>query len=287
MELSKKKVSIIIPCYNHELYIAEAIESALNQTYKNIEIVVINDASTDNSENIINTYAQKYKNIVFLNKKENKGVVFCRNLAISKSSGEYILPLDGDDKIAPTFVEKAVSILNNSQNVRIAYSRVKYFGANEKEFELGPFSPESIIFSNCITNTSMYRKDDFLAVGGYKEYMNEGLEDWDLWLSILEIAQNKKECAYKIDEILFFYRLFETKSRNTIGVDVLNKLYLLLIINHYSLYCSLPYFYSHISRALPANYKKKNRIIKILKIFIFILLFIILLLVLKGENLVF
>lgn len=72
---SNPKVSIIIPCFNQSKYIGEAITSALNQTYANIEIVIINDASTDDSKSIIENFAQKYRNIVFLNNEENKGVV--------------------------------------------------------------------------------------------------------------------------------------------------------------------------------------------------------------------
>ena len=89
-----KKVSIIIPCYNQAEFVPEAIESALNQTYKNVEIVVINDASKDNSSQVIQSYANKHTNIIFLDEEENKGVVKSRNLAISKCSGDYILPVD-------------------------------------------------------------------------------------------------------------------------------------------------------------------------------------------------
>ena len=116
-DMQGKKVSIIIPCYNQAQYVSEAIESALNQTYKNVEIVVINDASKDNGADVIKGYANKYPNIIFLDEKENKGVVKSRNLAILKSSGEYILPVDADDKIDSTFCEKAVKILDSDLDI--------------------------------------------------------------------------------------------------------------------------------------------------------------------------
>ena len=87
------KVSIIIPCYNQAEYVGESIESALKQTYENLEIVCINDGSTDNSSEVIKSYAEKYKNIVFLDEKTNRGVCCARNMAIAASSGEYIFCL--------------------------------------------------------------------------------------------------------------------------------------------------------------------------------------------------
>ena len=82
-----KKVSIIIPCYNNEKYVEEAIESALNQTYQNIEIVCINDGSTDSSTEKIKPY-KKYSNFIFIDNKENKGVIYSRNYAIDIATGE-------------------------------------------------------------------------------------------------------------------------------------------------------------------------------------------------------
>ena len=111
-EVLMKKVSIIIPCYNQENYIKDAILSCFEQTYQNIEIVIVNDGSSDNSAEVINSLIKNRENVIFINNKENFGVVHSRNIAIEKASGEYILPLDGDDKIEPAYVEKAVKILN-------------------------------------------------------------------------------------------------------------------------------------------------------------------------------
>ena len=91
-----KKVSVIIPCYNQSEYIEEAILSVVNQTYPNIEIICIDDCSSDNSAQIIKSLVEQYKNIVFLSNIENVGVVKSRNKAVEVSTGQYILPLDGD-----------------------------------------------------------------------------------------------------------------------------------------------------------------------------------------------
>ena len=259
-----KKVSIIIPCYNQAEYVPEAIESALNQTYKNVEIVVINDASKDNSSEVIRSYANKHTNIIFLDEKENKGVVKSRNLAISKCSGDYILPVDADDKIDSTFCEKAVKILDSDLDVRIVYSRIQFFGHLNKEFRLEAFNPDRIIFNNCIPNTAMYRKSDFVSVGGYQDYMKDGWEDWNMWLSILEIAPNKEKCAYKIDEILYLYRQFESGTRSDFKLKKQNELFVNMIVNHPALYKDRTEFYKHISKTLPAKMVKKKRLINLM-----------------------
>lgn len=266
-ETKGKKVSIIIPCYNQAEYVKEAIESALNQTYENIEIVVINDASTDNSAEVIKEFANKNLKIIFLDEKVNKGVVKSRNLAIEKCSGDYILPVDADDKIAPTFVEKAVKILDEDDEIRIVYSRIMFFGAINKELKLEKFNPNRIIFNNCISNTAVYRKSDFASVGGYKDYMKDGWEDWNMWLSILEIAPNKEKCAYQIDEFMCFYRQFGGGSRSDFNLDTKNKLYVNMVANHPSLYSNSGDFYKYVSKATPSKLQKKNRLIRNLAIF--------------------
>lgn len=128
-----KKVSIIIPCYNQAAYICETVESALAQTYPYIEIICINDGSTENSAEIIEKLAQKEDRLLFLNEKENKGVVQARNIAISKSTGDYILPLDADDTIEPAYVEKAVDILENNPEIGIVYCKAQGRKSNPTE----------------------------------------------------------------------------------------------------------------------------------------------------------
>ncbi len=239
-----KRVSIIIPCYNQKEYIKEAIESALNQTYPDIEIIVINDGSTDNSAAIIKSFATRHNNIIFIDNKENKGVIYSRNIAIKAASGEYILPLDGDDKIDPFYAEKAVNIFENfskrnSANdiLKIVYCKTKLFGNNNEEFKLDKFSPDKIIFNNCIPNSAMFRKIDFVKAGGYKDYMKDGLEDWDLWLSLLENSQNKENCVYQIDEFLFYYRISNKITRNKCHDEIKkNELLELIFKNHIDLY---------------------------------------------------
>ena len=236
--INAKKVSIIIPCYNQGQYISEAIESALNQTYNNIEIVCYNDGSSDNSSEVIAKYAQKYNNIIFIDSKENKGVIQARNTAIESCNGEYILPLDADDKIDATYIEKAAKILDTMPNVGIVYCKAEFFGAKTGEWPIPPYDSNKIVYFNCIFNCSLFRKTDFEMAGGYKDYMTEGLEDWDLWLSLIEQGLD----VYRIDEVLFAYRQQQEKTRNDIPKEIEDKLFKLILTNHLNLYLKNPYF---------------------------------------------
>lgn len=104
------KTSIIIPAYNAQSYIERAIESALRQTYDDIEIIIINDGSTDKTSEIIEEYSQKHTNIKVIS-TDNGGVSRARNIGIDNSSGEYIVFLDADDELLPYSVENMVECL--------------------------------------------------------------------------------------------------------------------------------------------------------------------------------
>lgn len=207
-----KLVSVIIPCFNQENFITEAIMSAVNQTYKNIEIVFIDDCSSDSSLQIANNLKKQYSNIVILKNEVNRGVVYSRNRAIDTANGFYIMPLDGDDTIEPTYIEKAVNIIENNNDIGFVYCKVRKFGAVNKYWNLPEFNKENFIFGNCIVNCSLFKKSDFIKVGKYKEYMNKWTEDYDLYLSFVEIGL----VPYRIDEILFNYRIYNQSQRSNL-----------------------------------------------------------------------
>ena len=105
------QVSIIITSYNKFNFIIDAIKSATNQSYPNIEIVIVDDASNDGSSNLISSYIKNNSNIRLFQNTVNKGVVYSRNYGILHSNGKYILPLDGDEYIAESYVREGVSYM--------------------------------------------------------------------------------------------------------------------------------------------------------------------------------
>lgn len=205
-----KLVSVVIPCYNQGLYIEECIESVINQTYKNIEIIIVNDGSTDSHTiDTLNKIKRVYPSIKIIS-INNLGLSGARNEGIKNSKGYYILPLDGDDKIDITYVERCINIFNENKDVDIVYSIAEFFGTKKGIFGLRDFSIKSMLQNNCVYCTAMYRRLDYDKTPGYSMDMKYGLEDWDFWLYMIE--NNKK--FYRINKVLFYYRRKDTSMIN-------------------------------------------------------------------------
>lgn len=237
------KVTVVIPCYNHGEFIEESIDSVLSQTYTDVEIIVVNDGSTDAATNEIIANLDKPKTTVITT--ANGGLPRARNTGIKAGSGEYILPLDADDLIAPTYIEQAVNILEGDADVRIVSCHYQAFGT-ENWVAAPVFDLKRELVENMIIATSMYRRADWDAVGGYKENMKFGWEDYDLWLSIIELGSTK---VHIIEEVLFHYRKHTPnktgRAYSLASIDKDKELYLRkqIMANHPELYRKNPDVY--------------------------------------------
>lgn len=212
------KVSVIITCYNYGKYLAEAVDSVLASTYEDYEIIVIDDGSDDSETvSILEKFSRPKTRII---RQENMGVSAARNNAIKEAKGEYILPLDADDKIAPEYIEKAVNILDSNPEINVVYCDVQYFGDQIFIFEKPDYHPKILLLKNFCTVTSMYKKSDWEKIGGYKKEMDLGWEDWEFWLSMRENYLK----PYHIKEPLFYYRRFKNEnSRNKVSDEIKNR----------------------------------------------------------------
>lgn len=209
--MSSPKVSVIIPCYNYGVYINEAVGSVLQQTFTDYEIIIVNDGSTDAYTNKMLADFTRPKTRVFHTK--NQGVSAARNYGIEQCSGEYILPLDPDDRIGATYLEKAVQLLDNNPRLGIVYCKLSLFGNESGDWNWPLFTKEEMLYRNVIFNSALFRKRDWLSAGKYKtDYLYAG-EDWDLWLSILELGVD----VYQIPEVLYYYRRHEKDQRSIAG----------------------------------------------------------------------
>lgn len=201
------KISIIIPVYNTEKYIAETLDSVIKQTFTDWEAICIDDGSTDDSLNILKRYAKKDDRIKIITQK-NLGVVSARNNAIAQAKSEYIYPLDSDDIITTDCLEKLYNAMISGKG-DIITNRVMYFGRETHEFELHNPTIYNMLHQNCLVNAALFRKSDFDLVGGYDTEFNIALEDYDFWLNMVI---NHKKKIYRIPEILFYYRLKDKKE---------------------------------------------------------------------------
>jgi glycosyltransferase involved in cell wall biosynthesis len=196
------RVSVIVPCYNHGKFIHEMLQSVLKQTYPFYEVIIVNDGSTDDTADILNRIKHKKVRIFHT---ANHGPAHARNIAIENAKGDLIVNLDADNKIAGEFLEQCVTIMDNHPNVGIVYSRVECFGATSGIYQIPEYNFENMLRWNCIDGNACFRKSDWERTEGYKINMHYGYEDYDFWLSILELGRE----VHKIDQTMVYYRTYE------------------------------------------------------------------------------
>lgn len=207
-----KKVSIIIPIYNAEKYLKRCLDSVINQTYKNIEIICINDGSKDNSLNILKEYAKKDRRIIIID-NENKGVSSARNEGIKKSTGEYITFVDSDDWLEVD----AVEILYNTileKNVDVV--RSNYY--RNFEYEKNECIGNLFDLTNKIYNT----KDKHFCTSVIDKLLDDTIQGY-VWLlftkreSVLKTSLFKED-IHLLEDIIFYIELF-SKVDNIFFLD--------------------------------------------------------------------
>jgi len=197
-------VSVVVPCYNGGRFVAEAVQSVLDQSHAAVEIIVVDDGSTDNSPDILATFGNKIRVI----RQENHGLSDARNVGIESSRGTYLAFLDADDYWDHTFVEKMVSALDNS-SAAIAYCGWKNLGLNGPRGE--PFIPpdyeaeekvESLLRYASLwpVHAAMLKRSILEEAGGFDTHL-PACEDYDLWLRLAV-----KHRIVRIPEVLAYYR---------------------------------------------------------------------------------
>ena len=217
----KPLVSVIVPLYNAAPYIGETLASIANSTYRPLEVVVVDDGSTDESRHLAEIFAKTHPEVRVLH-QANAGVSAARNKAIANAKGEWILPVDADDKISPVYIAHAVDAM--ADDVRVIGCRAQFFGAKQCEWKLPEYTPERLAQRNMIHISSLFRKADWLRVGGFCE---EEIyrEDHDFWLSMMELGGT----YVRLDEIGLYYRVLpgsrrsKAKAHKRTIVDALNR----------------------------------------------------------------
>jgi len=233
MPLSHKpKVSVIIPSYNHEKFIGEAIESVLNQTYQDFELIIIDDCSHDNSINVIEKF--KSEKIRFFRNEKNMGATYTTNKCISKAQGEYIALLNSDDIWELNKLEKQVPILDNNKEIGAVFSDASF--VNERGELLNSFDYLwSNIFKqqnrsqarwlrrfffelNCLCHPSVLIRKCIYDRTNLYAYGLRQLVDFEMWVNILKFTQ-----IIVLEDKLVRFRVL-SNNINTSAYTAINKI---------------------------------------------------------------
>lgn len=193
------KITVGIPCYKQAEYLSDAIESVLAQTYKNIEVIVVNDGSPDNTSEIARRFPVK------LIEQVNKGLASARNAAIMNMTGDYFFPLDADDSLDENCLERIAAVARETDADIIAPSFTTFGTTNETIILMQNPSVEDFKTGNRIGYFSAIKRGALLEVGGYSPRMVWGYEDLHLWFDLLK--RGKK--IVTISEPLVMYRTKE------------------------------------------------------------------------------
>ena len=211
-------ISVIVPCYNQAQYLDECLQSVLNQTYQDWECIIVNDGSPDHTEEIAKNWVEKDARFRYLS-KENGGLSSARNAGIEIAKGEWILPLDADDKIGERYLELAEKEFENDYTV--IYCEAELFGNEIGKWHLPEFSLENLAKKNCIFCSAFYKKEDWKKVNGYDINMIYGLEDYEFWISLLK----NKNTVKKLPQTLFYYRVKENSMLTSLKSERINKMF--------------------------------------------------------------
>lgn len=198
-------VSVVIPVYNAEKFISKSLDSALNQTYKSIEVVIVDDCSKDNSKQIINEYLKEHKNIIYHFQEKNVGAAVTRNKAIELAKGRYIAFLDSDDLWDQQKIEKQL-ILMRKDNAAICYTAIEMIDENDKLIKNKRNVLVKIDYKILLKNTMLATSSiviDRKIVGCFNMPLIRSGQDYATWMQLMRHGT----IAYGINEALVKYRL--------------------------------------------------------------------------------
>jgi len=200
------ELSIIMPLYNTERYVYQAIESLLAQTFTDFELIVVNDASTDNSLKIVQSFNDP--RIKILNNVINRGIVYSRNKGLKEAQGSFIAPFDSDDMATPDKFSKQIDFLHSHPDMGMIGSWAKQIDEKgkllQKKWKLNASSariPAILLFRNYFVHSSIVMRREVIPLNGYQTGFDIG-EDYRMWH---EIVQKFKVWNYP--EYLVYYRI--------------------------------------------------------------------------------
>lgn len=232
-----KKVSVIVPVYNTEKYLDKCLNSLVNQTIDDIEIIVVNDGSTDNSLKIIKKYLKKYSKKIILIDQENGGISVARNNGIRSATGEYIGFVDSDDFVELNMYERLYNTIKKSKSDIVVCDYKKYYTETENITNIDVV--KNITATNIYESTSLINDIDYAPWNKlYKRTLFKGIEfpknkKYEDLSTILKVFFKAKKID-KLAENLYFYRINENGETLTVNKKINDIIFILEDIVSYA-----------------------------------------------------
>lgn len=217
-EFVDQLISVIIPVFNVENYIERTLMSVLAQTYQNIEIVTVDDCSTDHSAEIIKTYQTRYPQIVYCCQNRNQGAGIARNKALELAQGQYVAFLDGDDEWKPEKLGRQIAFMRK-KDAAFCYTAIEIIDEKGNLLKGKRDVCESIDYDFLLRNTMIATSSVVVnreRLGDFRMHIRRGGQDYATWLRLLR----EGTMAYGIDEALVRYRL----RRGSLGANKFNSI---------------------------------------------------------------
>ena len=224
--MNKPIVSVVMPAYNATRYIAASIESILNQTMTEFELIIIDDASTDNTADICKTYAERDKRIQLHSLKENHGALAVRNMGLKYATGKYFATQDADDishadrlAMQVAYMEVHPDIALIGSHIRLIDEHNGIIGVRQYPTEPMEIRKRAICFNPFAASATLVRIDVLRNVGGYPESRTKIAEDYALWLRVLS-----EHNGANLDRFLMDYRLHQSAGKNSVRQKLKNTI---------------------------------------------------------------
>jgi glycosyltransferase involved in cell wall biosynthesis len=222
--LGAADVTVVIPLYNYARFVEEALDSVAGQTLADLDLVVVDDGSTDDSLEVarkwIEANASRFNRALLIRNRVNSGLGFTRNVAFANADTPFVLPLDADNRLLPECAERLLETARAS-GAAFAYPKLRHFGDVEPAERGVPYVPARFVVANYIDAMALIRRSAWAAAGGY-DHVQYGWEDYDFWCRLVELGMFGEH----LDEAVAEYRVHQSSMLRSETDEIRNKLQL-------------------------------------------------------------
>ena len=212
---TEPRISVMVPLYNYAHYVTETLSSIRQQTMAGIELIVVDDRSTDESFQVAGQWLREFQSsfarVVLAQNDANGGLPYTRNVGFSLATTEAVFPIDADNIIYPRCLERCHDTMRR-HGCAVVYTIVERFGAEQALMNLAPFSPDTFRHGNQIDAMALISREAWAQVGGYDSAMRLGWEDYELWLRFCDAGLS----GLQVPEILGRYRVHPQSMTKTV-----------------------------------------------------------------------